>query len=162
MQIPTLFVIIFAFFTAAFAAPVERRAAAAVFTTQTYNQLSISGGTAGNAQAQASAKFAALNLANAKNVASADLDFLNSVNQIANDAETEAFNPAIAAATGAAKTALQVIIMSDPTHHIESSDAYPREIERQDPEQGPQADRFGVEVAGPSRPGPEHGVPAGY
>ncbi|KJA20866.1 hypothetical protein HYPSUDRAFT_55836 [Hypholoma sublateritium FD-334 SS-4] len=107
MQIPTLFVILFAFFTAAFAAPVERRAAVAVFKTQTYNQLSISGGKAGTAQALASAKFAALNLANAKNVAASDLDFLNSVNQIANDAETEAFNPAIAAATGAAKTALQ-------------------------------------------------------
>jgi len=107
MQIPTLFVILFAFFTAAFSAPVERRASAAVFKAQTYNQLSISGGTAGNAQAQALAKFAALNLNDAKNVAKSDVDFLNAVNQIANDAEVKAYNVAIAAATGAAKTALQ-------------------------------------------------------
>jgi hypothetical protein len=41
-------------------------------------------------------------------VSAADQDFLNTVNQVANDAETEAFNPAIAAATGAAADALQV------------------------------------------------------
>lgn len=109
MQLPTVLVILFAFFTAALAAPVvERRANAPVFKKQTYNQLSISGGKAGNAQAQALAKFSALNLNDAKNVAKADLNFLNSVNQIANQAETQAFNTAIDKATGTAKTALQV------------------------------------------------------
>lgn len=109
MQFPTLLVALFAIFTAALAAPVlERRANAPVFTKQTYNQLSISGGRAGNAQAQALAKLGALNLNDAKNVAKADLDFLNSVNQIANKAETQAFNPAVEKATGAARTALQV------------------------------------------------------
>ncbi|KAF5332206.1 hypothetical protein D9611_008172 [Ephemerocybe angulata] len=109
MQIPTIFFFLFAFLTAAFAAPIdmERRAAAAVFKKQTYNQLSISGGTAGNAEAQALAKLSGLNMNDLANVPKADLDFLNSVNQIANQAETEAFNPAIDAASGAAKTALQ-------------------------------------------------------
>lgn len=111
MQIPVLFVVLFACFTAVFAAPigeVERRVNAAIFEKQTYNQLSISGGKAGTAQAQALAKFSALNLNDAKNVAKADLDFLDSVNKIANNAETQVFNPAVDAATGAAKTALQV------------------------------------------------------
>ncbi|PPQ91267.1 hypothetical protein CVT25_006384 [Psilocybe cyanescens] len=108
MQFPTLLVALFTLFTAALAAPVlERRANAPVFSKQTYNQLSISGGRAGNAQAQALAKFSALNLNDAMNVAKADLDFLNSVNQIANKAETGAYNPALDTTTGAAKTALQ-------------------------------------------------------
>lgn len=112
MHFPTSLVVLFAFVsTSVLAAPVpdlERRLNAPVFKTQTYNQLSISAGKAGNAQAEALAKFSALNLNDAKNVAKADLDFLNSVNQIANQAETEVFNPAISAASGAAKTALQV------------------------------------------------------
>ncbi|KAF8969584.1 hypothetical protein BDZ97DRAFT_1902392 [Flammula alnicola] len=111
MHFSTILAVLFAFFaTTALSAPVpdiERRLAAAVFKTQTYNQLSISGGQAGNAQAEALAKFSALNLNDAKNVAAADIEFLNSVNQIANQAETEAFNPAIAAASGTAQTALQ-------------------------------------------------------
>ena len=111
MQIPTLLVVFFAFFTAAFAAPLPgavRRANAAVFTTQTYDELSISGGTAGDAQAQALALFSALDLNDLANVAASDLAFVQSVHDIANDAETEAFNVAIKAATGDAKTALQV------------------------------------------------------
>jgi hypothetical protein len=43
-----------------------------------------------------------------KSVAKADLDFLNTVNQVANDAEKEAFNPAVEAATGTAATQAQV------------------------------------------------------
>lgn len=38
----------------------------------------------------------------------ADLKFLNTVNQVANDAETDAFNVAIAAASGEEAEALQV------------------------------------------------------
>ncbi|RWA09904.1 hypothetical protein EKO27_g5214 [Xylaria grammica] len=72
-------------------------AQAGVFSQQTYDDISISGGVAGNAQNEALAVFSALDLNDLANVDKDDLDFLNSVNQIANDAETEAFNPAIEA-----------------------------------------------------------------
>ncbi|KAI8400498.1 hypothetical protein FOFC_19340 [Fusarium oxysporum] len=64
------------FAATAIASPISKRA---VFSQTTYDDLSISGGTAGNAH----------------------------VNQIANDAEDEAFNPAIDAASGEAADALQ-------------------------------------------------------
>ncbi|KAI1314125.1 small secreted protein [Xylaria venustula] len=82
-------------------------AQAGVFSQQTYNDISISGGTAGNAQNEALDVFSALDQNDLANVAQDDLDFLNSVNQIANDAEDEAFNPAIDAASGDAADALQ-------------------------------------------------------
>lgn len=85
------------------AAPVNKRA---VFSTQTYDDLSISGGVAGNAQQEALDKLAGLP-DDLTTVEEADLDFLNSVNQIANDAETDAFNPAIEAADGEEADALQ-------------------------------------------------------
>ncbi|KAF0329590.1 hypothetical protein K4K61_000104 [Colletotrichum sp. SAR11_59] len=77
-----------------------------VFSTQTFNDLSISGGTAGNAKQEALDKLSGLPT-DLSTVSEADLDFLNSVNQIANDAEKEAFNPAIEAATGEEADALQ-------------------------------------------------------
>ncbi|KAI8629821.1 small secreted protein [Xylariaceae sp. FL1651] len=80
---------------------------AGVFTQQTYDDISISGGVAGNAQNEALAVFSALDTNDLANVDKADLDFLNSVNQICNDAEDEAFNPAIDAASGDAADALQ-------------------------------------------------------
>ncbi|KAI0859711.1 small secreted protein [Xylaria cubensis] len=80
---------------------------AGVFTQQTYNDISISGGVAGNAQNEAMAVFSALDLNDLANVDKDDLDFLNSVNQICNDAEDEAFNPAIDAASGEDADALQ-------------------------------------------------------
>jgi len=110
MQFPSTLVLLFALFVTAFAAPlreIESRAAAAVFKKTTYNALSISAGKAGNAKAEALAKLSGLNTNDLANVAKADLSFLNSVNQIANGAETGVFNPAIAKASGAAKTALQ-------------------------------------------------------
>ncbi|KAI0188111.1 hypothetical protein EV127DRAFT_133431 [Xylaria flabelliformis] len=82
-------------------------AQAGVFTQQTYNDISISGGVAGNAQNEAMAVFSALDLNDLANVDKDDLDFLNSVNQICNDAEDEAFNPAIDAASGEDADALQ-------------------------------------------------------
>ncbi|KAI0874274.1 small secreted protein [Hypoxylon argillaceum] len=82
-------------------------AQAGVFSQQTYNDISISGGTAGNAQNEALAVFSALDTNDLANVDKDDLDFLNSVNQICNDAEDEAFNPAIDAASGDAADALQ-------------------------------------------------------
>jgi hypothetical protein len=48
-----------------------------------------------------------LDLTNMAAVDPADIDFLGSVNDIGNDAEVGAFNPAISAASGAEKTALQ-------------------------------------------------------
>lgn len=80
---------------------------AGVFTTQNYDDISISGGVAGNAQEEALAVFSALDLNDLANVDEDDLDFLNSVNQICNDAEEEAFNTAIDAADGEEADALQ-------------------------------------------------------
>lgn len=79
---------------------------AGVLGTKTYDELSISGGTAGNAKQEALDVFSTLDLTNMAAVAPEDIDFLGAVNDIANDAETGVFNPAIEAATGAEKTAL--------------------------------------------------------
>ncbi|WQF79458.1 hypothetical protein CDEST_04472 [Colletotrichum destructivum] len=87
------------------AAPLGARQAN-VFSTQTFNDLSISGGTAGNAEQEALDKLSGLPT-DLTQVSEADLDFLNSVNQIANGAEKEAFNPAIEAATGEEAAALE-------------------------------------------------------
>ncbi|KAB5523115.1 hypothetical protein GE09DRAFT_491976 [Coniochaeta sp. 2T2.1] len=100
----------FVLFAAAFAAlslaaptPLDKRA---VFKTTTYDALSISGGVAGNGEQEALDVLAGLPTDLAK-VEKADLDFLNSVNQIANKAEVQAFNPAIEEATGTALTGLE-------------------------------------------------------
>jgi len=87
---------------------IEARQSAAVFADTTYNDISISGGQAGNAKAEAAAVFKALDVNNLKDIAKEDLTFLNTVNQVANDAEKEAFNPAVAAATGDQATQIQV------------------------------------------------------
>lgn len=90
------------------ALPTTKRQAGPVLTPTTFNDISISGGVAGNAEAEALARFSALDLKNPGNIDPADLQFLNNVNQVANDAEKEAFNVAIDAASGADKDALQV------------------------------------------------------
>ena len=77
-----------------------------VLADTTYDAISISGGQAGNAEAEALAVFSALDLNNPGNIDAADLDFLGQVNNVANDAETGVFNPAIEAATGAEADAL--------------------------------------------------------
>ena len=77
-----------------------------VLADTTYDAISISGGQAGNAEAEALAVFSALDLNNPGNIDAADIDFLGQVNDVANDAETDAFNPAIEAATGAEADAL--------------------------------------------------------
>ncbi|TDZ19339.1 hypothetical protein C8034_v005079 [Colletotrichum sidae] len=99
----SIFAVGFAAFAAA--APLAARQNN-VFSTQTYNDLSISGGTAGNAKQEALDKLSGLPT-DLSTVSKADQDFLNSVNQIANGAEKEAFNPAIEAATGEEADALQ-------------------------------------------------------
>ncbi|KAK1763495.1 hypothetical protein QBC33DRAFT_245962 [Phialemonium atrogriseum] len=78
-----------------------------VFTQQTYDDISISGGVAGNAESEALSVFSALDLTDLASADKADVDFLKSVNSICNDAETEVFNPAIKTATGEEKDALQ-------------------------------------------------------
>ncbi|KAH7128050.1 small secreted protein [Dactylonectria estremocensis] len=85
------------------ASPMSKRA---VFSTTSYDDLSISGGVAGNAQQEALQKLGGLPN-DLSTVEESDLDFLNSVNQIANDAETDAFNVAIDAADGEEADALQ-------------------------------------------------------
>lgn len=70
--------------------------------------MSISAGVAGNAAAEATAVWTAgLDLTDLTKIAAADLDILKVERENAEDAEGEAFNPAIAAASGAAATALQ-------------------------------------------------------
>ncbi|KAI0399849.1 small secreted protein [Xylaria palmicola] len=80
-------------------------AQAGVFTQQTYDDISISGGVAGNAQNEALAVFSALDLNDLGSADEDDLDFLNSVNQICNQAEKGAFNEAIDAAADDEETA---------------------------------------------------------
>lgn len=78
-----------------------------VFTTQAYNDISISGGVAGNAESEALAVFSALDLNDLASADEDDIDFLKSVNSICNDAEKEVFNTALETATGAEKDAIQ-------------------------------------------------------
>ncbi|OLN84938.1 hypothetical protein CCHL11_04036 [Colletotrichum chlorophyti] len=80
----------------------------AVFTTpKTFDELSISGGKAGTAKEDALKKLSGLP-ADLSTVDKADLDFLNAVNKIANQAERGAYNAKIAAtAPGEEALALQ-------------------------------------------------------
>ncbi|KAF2019430.1 hypothetical protein BU24DRAFT_459103 [Aaosphaeria arxii CBS 175.79] len=92
----------------ALAAPAAiRRQNGPVLADTTFNDIQISGGTAGNAEAEALAAFSALDLNNPGNIDPADVKFLAEVNNVANDAEKEAFNTQIEAASGDAATALQ-------------------------------------------------------
>lgn len=78
-----------------------------VFQSTTFNDISIAGGAAGNAQQEALDALSGLP-DDLSTVDQADIDFLGEVNSVANDAETDAFNPAIEAATGAEADSLQV------------------------------------------------------
>ncbi|XXH02938.1 hypothetical protein Hte_009328 [Hypoxylon texense] len=80
---------------------------AGVFTQKNYDDISISGGVAGNAEQEALAVFSALDMNDLASADEDDIDFLKSVNSICNDAEDEAFNPAIDAASGEEADALQ-------------------------------------------------------
>lgn len=96
--------------TVAAASPLRPRA---VFSATTFNDISIAGGQAGNAQQEALDALAGLPT-DLTTVEKADLDFLNSVNQVANDAEKGVFNTAISAASGEAANALSVSYCSRP------------------------------------------------
>jgi hypothetical protein len=79
-----------------------------VLSPTTYNAIQISSGTAGNAKANADALFSAIDQSNLAGVSAEDLKIIQDTHDAAEDAETQAFNPAIAAASGNAATALQV------------------------------------------------------
>ncbi|PMD20242.1 hypothetical protein NA56DRAFT_574151 [Hyaloscypha hepaticicola] len=78
-----------------------------VLKASTYNAISISGGTAGNAETEANALFANIDRNNLAGVSAADLKIIKGTHDAAEDAEVQVFNPAIAAASGAAAQALQ-------------------------------------------------------
>jgi hypothetical protein len=107
MHFQTLTILSLAALSVALPASLQTRQAGVLKAT-TFNAISIAGGKAGNAEQEAADAFSALNLKDLANVSKADLDFLNEVNQVANDAEKEAFNPAVEAATGTAADAAQV------------------------------------------------------
>ena len=81
---------------------------ASVLSPSTYNAIQISTGTAGNSKANADALFSAIDQSNLAGVSAEDLKIIQDTHDAAENAETEAFNPAIAAASGDAATALQV------------------------------------------------------
>lgn len=95
----------------AVAAPTLKvRQSGPVLADTTYDDISISGGKAGNAEAEALAVFSALDLNDLANIDPADIDFLGQVNDVANDAEVKAFNTAISAASGDEADQIQVRI----------------------------------------------------
>lgn len=104
MQFSVLLISAFTALSLAAPAPIKKRA---VFGATTYDEISISGGSAGNALEEANAVLDKLP-ADLSTVEKSDLDFLNQVNQVANDAEVEAFNAALEGATGEEAAAIQV------------------------------------------------------
>ncbi|KAG4428420.1 hypothetical protein IFR05_016100 [Cadophora sp. M221] len=78
-----------------------------VLTAQAYNDFQISGPTAGTAESKANAIFSGIDMNNLAAVSASDLKIIKGVHDAAEDAEVQAFNPAIAAASGAAADALQ-------------------------------------------------------
>lgn len=106
-------IVAFAALATALPTGLKVRQSTAALADTTYDAISISGGQAGNAEQEALNVFAALNTNDPASVSQADIKFLNTVNQVANKAETEAFNPAIEAASGAEKDALAVRNLSN-------------------------------------------------
>ncbi|KAH6719833.1 hypothetical protein DL95DRAFT_380477 [Leptodontidium sp. 2 PMI_412] len=78
-----------------------------VLTAQAYNDFQISGPTAGTAESKANAIFSGIDKNNLAAVSASDLKIIKGIHDAAEDAEVQAFNPAIAAASGAAADALQ-------------------------------------------------------
>ncbi|KAH7360712.1 hypothetical protein BKA65DRAFT_449308 [Rhexocercosporidium sp. MPI-PUGE-AT-0058] len=78
-----------------------------VLSAQAYNDFQISGPTAGTAESKANAIFSGIDMNNLASVSAADLKVIKGVHDAAEDAEVQAFNPAIKAASGAAADALQ-------------------------------------------------------
>ncbi|KAF2193299.1 hypothetical protein K469DRAFT_735232 [Zopfia rhizophila CBS 207.26] len=78
----------------------------AVLTQQDYADFQISDGVAGDALAEVQAKFP-IDMTDLANVDPADAEIIKAARETAEAAETEAFNPAIEAATGDEADALQ-------------------------------------------------------
>ncbi len=78
-----------------------------MLTASAYSDFQISSGTAGTAEANAAALFSALP-SDLSQVTANDLKVVKGVHDVAEDAEVQAFNPAIAAASGADADALSV------------------------------------------------------
>ncbi|EKD20544.1 hypothetical protein MBM_01226 [Drepanopeziza brunnea f. sp. 'multigermtubi' MB_m1] len=78
-----------------------------VLKPSAYNDFQISSGTAGSAEANAAALFTGLP-SDLTQVTANDLEVIKGIYNAAEDAEVNAFNPAIAAATGPAADALEV------------------------------------------------------
>ncbi|KAF2245479.1 hypothetical protein BU26DRAFT_568063 [Trematosphaeria pertusa] len=91
--------------TGALAAPAAVKRAG-VLTKQSYADFQISDGVAGNAQAEVLQKFP-IDMNDLANVDPADQQIISGAREVAESAETDAFNPAIDAASGADATALQ-------------------------------------------------------
>ncbi|THH20786.1 hypothetical protein EW146_g640 [Bondarzewia mesenterica] len=86
------------------AAPIRR----AAFELLDYSQFQISDGTTGGAAAEANAVFVdPFNGVDLATVDTTTLDNMNTMREAAESAETDLFNPQIAAASGAQATALQ-------------------------------------------------------
>ncbi|PSN71279.1 hypothetical protein BS50DRAFT_487264 [Corynespora cassiicola Philippines] len=81
---------------------VQKRA----LTQQSYADFQISDGTAGDALNEVMQKFP-IDMNNLASVSAADQKVISDSRQVAESAETDAFNPAIEAASGADATALQ-------------------------------------------------------
>ncbi|ORY10030.1 hypothetical protein BCR34DRAFT_486370 [Clohesyomyces aquaticus] len=99
-------IFLFGLVAASIAAPVSNEKRAAVLSKQAYADFQISDGVAGNALAEVNAKFP-IDTSNLANVDPADAQIISDARETAESAETDAFNPAIDAASGAAATALQ-------------------------------------------------------
>lgn len=112
MHFQSLTIISLAALSVALPAPHKRalkaRQSGPVLADTTFNDISIAGGQAGNAEAEALAVFSALDLQNPGNIDPADIKFLGEVNNVANDAEVEAFNTALEGATGDEADQIQV------------------------------------------------------
>ncbi|KAJ5042771.1 uncharacterized protein L3040_004166 [Drepanopeziza brunnea f. sp. 'multigermtubi'] len=87
--------------------PKAAASAADVLKPSAYNDFQISSGTAGSAEANAAALFTGLP-SDLTQVTANDLEVIKGIYNAAEDAEVNAFNPAIAAATGPAADALEV------------------------------------------------------
>ncbi|EIN11746.1 hypothetical protein PUNSTDRAFT_131901 [Punctularia strigosozonata HHB-11173 SS5] len=95
------------------ARPINRASVAltrrAAFVEQSYADFQISDGVAGNAQAEANAVFVdPFDGVDLSTVDSATLDAINTMREAAESAETDQFDPQIAATSGADADALQV------------------------------------------------------
>ncbi|KAF2122346.1 hypothetical protein BDV96DRAFT_609256 [Lophiotrema nucula] len=106
MRFSTSFVLTGLLATALAAPTAKPHKRAGVLTAQSYAQFQVSDGVAGNALAEVNAKFP-IDTSDLANVDPGDAQIISDARQVAESAETDAFNPAIDAASGDAATALQ-------------------------------------------------------